>query len=305
MRNLLQILFLGIQTDEANKRYEYLTVGKGRNRKVLNAEIQTVPILYKTRETEKERIRNTNNYAFASGWDMFDTYAQNDMAQDEKEEEDKEIIATQKLSYDSLTNTKEEREFQEIVLDPKFFESCIIIERLLANNNFNEQQKRFRGLLDPEPFRDGIEYKYRLNLLWTFANNKTQGRSVTALSWNNENKDILAVGYGKFFFATDTTGMVLIWNIKNPVQPERVFNFQEPVSCLSFSKQNPNLLVIGFYYGTVKIIDITARSVVRVIGQNSKENFPTHEAIWQVIWVKDDEYYKGKLLQKSNKIFNV
>lgn len=259
---------------------------------MLSAEIQTVPILYKTRETEKERVRNTNNFAFASGWDMFDTYAQNQIGKEE--DEDKEFAFDAKKSLDSFSYTKEEKEFQKVVLNPNFFESCIIIERLLANNNFNVQQKRFRGLLDPEPFRDNIEYKYRLNLLWTFANDKTQGRCVTALSWNDENKDILAVGYGKFFFATVTTGLVLIWNIKNPVQPERIFNFSEPISCLSFSKKNPNLLAVGFYYGSVKIIDISSRTAVRIIGLNSKENFYTYEAIWKLIWTSDDEYYKGR-----------
>lgn len=113
------------------------------------------------------------------------------------------------------------------------------------------------------------------------------------MGWNHENKDILAVGYGKFFFASQTTGMVLIWNIKNPVQPERVFEFGDPVTCLSFSVQNPNLLAIGFYYGLVKLIDISSRTSVRIIGQSSRENFTTHEAIWQVFWISDDEYFKG------------
>lgn len=165
--------FLGNYTEEDNKRYEYLTVGKGRNRKVLNAEIQTEPILYKTRETEKERVKNVSSYAFASGWDMFDTYTKCEVIKDE--EQDKEFVLDLKKSIDSLTLTKEEREFQSIVMNPNFFEACIIIERLLANNNFNDKQKRFRGLLDPEPFRDGIEYKYRLELLWTFANATTKG----------------------------------------------------------------------------------------------------------------------------------
>lgn len=116
---------------------------------------------------------------------------------------------------------------------------------------------------------------------------------MTAICWNHENNDILAAGYGKFFFATETTGMVLIWNIKNPVQPERVFNFPEPVTCLSFSYKNPNLLAVGFYYGSVKLIDISSRTDVRIIGQSSRETFPTHEAIWQVRWMTDDEYLKG------------
>lgn len=126
----------------------------------------------KTRETEKERVRSTSSYAFASGWDMFDTYSKDEV----KDDEQQETPLDQKKSIDSVVVPKEERAFQELILNPRFFEACIIIERLLASNNFNEQQKRFRGLSDPEPFRENIEYKYRLNLLWTFANDKTQGK---------------------------------------------------------------------------------------------------------------------------------
>lgn len=84
----------------------------------------------------------------------------------------------------------------------------------------------------------------------------------------------------------------MIWNIKNPVQPERSYSFTDPVTCVSFSVQNPNLLAVGFFYGHVKLIDISSREV-RLIGQTSRENFLTFEPIWQVTWISDDEYFKG------------
>lgn len=170
----LNITIKGNSVEEANKRYDFLTTGKGRNRKVINAEIQTVPILFKTRQTEKERVTNKSSYAFASGWDMFDTYSKTQAPDDEKEDKEFELIEAKK-SVDSLAHSKEDKQFQKIVHNPHFFEACIVIERLLANNNFNAEQKRFRGLSDPEPFREDIEYKYRLNLLWTFSTEKTQG----------------------------------------------------------------------------------------------------------------------------------
>lgn len=71
------------------------------------------------------------------------------------------------------------------------------------------------------------------------------GKPVVALDWNPSNEDILAVGYGKFYFSDETNGLVMIWNIKNPVQPERHYSFQSPVTTLKFSKENSNLLAIG------------------------------------------------------------
>lgn len=55
----------------------YLTEGKGRNRKVVNAEAQTVRILKKSRNTNAELITRTNTKSFASNWEMFDTYDAN------------------------------------------------------------------------------------------------------------------------------------------------------------------------------------------------------------------------------------
>lgn len=75
-----------------------------------------------------------------------------------------------------------------------------------------------------------VEFTVLLNLIRYLL-----GRCVTSFEWNPTNQDLVAVGYGKFYFAETSTGMVMIWNIKNPVQPERVYNFLNPVTTLSFS----------------------------------------------------------------------
>ncbi|CAG9765018.1 unnamed protein product [Ceutorhynchus assimilis] len=71
----------------------------------------------------------------------------------------------------------------------------------------------------------------------------------------------------------------MIWNMKNPVQPERTWNFEAPVTTLSFSKQDPNLLAIGFYDGLVNIIDISKRDLY-IVGQNVS----SFECVWCVLW---------------------
>lgn len=173
--------FLGMNVEEDNKNYEFLTIGKGRNRKVVNAEIQTRPVLYKSRETEKERVFKKHNYAFASGWDMFDTYADEDLNAQLNPDEDEEFLQAtsdgeeNKISLDSILIPVDEKQLLNLFKNPRFLEASIVIERLLANNNFNEKQKRFKGLCDPAPFRENIEYKYRLELLWTFSNDATAG----------------------------------------------------------------------------------------------------------------------------------
>lgn len=89
-------------------------------------------------------------------------------------------------------------------------------------------------------------YITKINLLNYFL-----GRCVVAMDWNPANSDILAVGYGKFLFSEETKkGIVMIWNIKNPVQPERHYNFNSPITSLQFSRQCANVLAIGININT-------------------------------------------------------
>lgn len=86
-------------------------------------------------------------------------------------------------------------------------------------------------------------------------------KPVNSMEWNPINKDLLAVAHGKFFATDETSGLVNIWNIKNPVQPERSYQFQHPVTSLSFSKINPYVLGISLYCGKVYLIDISKRKL--------------------------------------------
>lgn len=157
----------GELAEEDNKTYEYLTEGRGKNRKMVNAIIQTVSVLNKTKFTEAPRVKSNNDHSFVSLWELYDTYY-NDY-----------VPANTSLSLTSIEKdtalTKDDIEMIKLSKNERYMDSVCIMQRILANNVFNEQQKRFRGLSDPSPFREGIEYNYRLNFLWTFANGDTKG----------------------------------------------------------------------------------------------------------------------------------
>ncbi|KAL1508970.1 hypothetical protein ABEB36_003782 [Hypothenemus hampei] len=265
----------GEAIEKENQEYIYLTEGKGRNRRVVNAEVQTIKILNKSRGTEAEIIRMTNEKTFASNWDMYDTYdskIKENKVDDSlnSSESDTDSLISESSSVDSYKMATEERQLYKLLKNSRFQEAVCVVERLLANNYFNEQQKRFRGLSEPDIFRENIEYKYCLNLLWTFANASTNGHCVSAFEWNPVNQDLIAVGYGKFYFVENNTGMIFIWNIKNPIQPERTYFFSIP---------DPNLLAVGFYNGHIVVIDITKRDL-NIIG----ENVPGFEVVWNIVW---------------------
>lgn len=121
------------------------------------------------------------------------------------------------------------------------------------------------------------------------------GKCVVALDWNPLNEDILAVGYGKFYFTDSTTGIIMIWNIKNPVQPERHYDISAAITSLQFSKQHCNLLAIGLADGKVEILDISKREKT-VLHKCSPKDSMNFEPVWQVLcllngWINVMEFF--------------
>lgn len=114
----------------------------------------------------------------------------------------------------------------------------------------------------------------KVKKLFTYAApSLVRGRPVTCLSWNTENTDLLAVGYGKIDFVPDLatskgpngedlseeeigSGLVLFWSLRNPDYPEKVLRTPYAITSLDFSKRNPTLLAVGFYNGDVAVYDV-------------------------------------------------
>nr|CAD7392106.1 unnamed protein product [Timema cristinae] len=238
----------GTLTERDNTYYDYITVGEGRNRKIANMAVQTPSFDRKETATMSDPVNKRNDERMVTMWDMYDCY----------EEEARKEVGT--LSHNMTTTSRSagkditelgskealdladsdrdspEEQFKKIAKCPEFKEAAVKMERLLASNVYHHQQKIFKGLLPQDPLQLDVRYDYKLNHLWTFSCDAVKGRTVTSLSWNKENEDILAVGYGKFYFTEKINGLVCCWCIKNPVQPERAFKFDATVTAVDFSK---------------------------------------------------------------------
>lgn len=254
----------GNAIEKANEDYEYLTKGKGQNRKVLTAEIQTSYVITKTRFTNLKHRSKQHDDAFASGWDMLDSYNQAENPEvfvEEKRHLTDTFQAEHAIRNDLFDLPK------DVPLDPNvqlanlqnttaFQNAVMFVERILDSNVFKYEQSKVRGVYPPDPLKTELNYNYRLNLLWKFSNENVYDRPVTMIAFNSANEDIVAVGYGKFFYTDQKAGMVCIWNIKNPSQPERQYNFPVAVTGVKFSNKHPNLLAVIFYNGTLRVLDI-------------------------------------------------
>ncbi|XP_045473583.1 dynein axonemal intermediate chain 4-like [Harmonia axyridis] len=286
----------GLEVEKLNTDYEYLTVGKGKNRKVIDTMVQTHGTLRKSRETDAVKVKTTSHTTFASNWEMFDTFLE-DESQEKRHVEEENNIAerddhhrlNETASVESFRQSVEEKELCNLMNNHRFLQAVTVVERLLANNAYNVQQKRFRGLHEEEEGKD-IEYKYELDLLWTFANDLTQGKCVTAISWNPANEDIIVVAYGKFYFTDKTNGLVMIWNIKNPVQPERLYCYNESVSAVAFSNGQPHLIAVGFNNGIIEVVDIRERELT-VVHRSVRDANASFETVNYLTFYSGDEHY--------------
>ncbi|CAH1645868.1 unnamed protein product [Spodoptera littoralis] len=159
-----------------NTFYEFITVGKGKNRKMVNQETQTNATTTLTRHTLAVRPQKKNAVSFASMWDMHDTYAHLKMIQ-EQEEEDDEMVMYQSAAPHMLRKKRRKllhpekskpMTFEAIGATPQYLDAVLLTERVLASLEFTAAQKLFRGLVAVDPLSLDLIYVYTLTNLWTF-----------------------------------------------------------------------------------------------------------------------------------------
>lgn len=276
--------------EEENEYYQYITVGKGRNRKMVAEETQTKECVSQTRHTLATRPEKRNAIAFASMWDMHDTYAR--LARVKPKEEPDEMIMYQSAEPTLLRKKKQKvddaderrgKTFDEIAPTPEFLDAILLTERVLSTLEYSDQQKKFRGLIRIDPLSLDLIYIYTMKPLWTLECEDTVGRPITSISFNPKNENILAVAHGKFAHAEKFDGIIAVWCTKNPCKPERLYRFKDPVTAVAFSDKNPNWLATGFSNGDVFILDITSYPVKKV-AKSMRDTNPCFEPIWVTDW---------------------
>ncbi|XP_023935676.2 dynein axonemal intermediate chain 4 [Bicyclus anynana] len=290
----------GNAVEEENELYQYMTVGKGKNRKMVNEETQTAELITQTRHTLATRPQKKNAIAFASMWDMHDTYAR--LALIKPREQIDEMVMYQSAAPTLLRKKKEKyydpelanrgKSFDEISSTPQFLDAVLLTERVLATLEYSSAQKTFRGLVKMNPLSLDLIYVYSMKPLWTFEYTDTLNRPISSISFNPKNNNILAVGHGKFTYAENHIGLVCVWCTKNPCKPERSYTFQDPVTSLAFSDKNPNWLACGFANGDVLILDVTSYAI-KTIATSKRDTNPCFEPIWTINWRgidKENEY---------------
>ncbi|XP_012061354.1 PREDICTED: WD repeat-containing protein 78-like [Atta cephalotes] len=287
---------------QENKNYEYVTIGPGSDRKLVNVETQTIHVLTKSRGTYYGLRSRRNQGMIMNNWVIHDTYAAPELMIEKNghmivhtKESIHRMQEAQKLRYklpepETIPDQSPEEQLSRICRETEFLYAVTIMERIIANNVFAEAQKRFTGLIKRDPCALDLEFDYHLDLLWTFAFEMVHNRPVTAFRWNPANASVLAVAYGAKTGSNKADGVLLIWCAKNPSQPGREYAFDSPLSDIDWSRERPNLLAIGFYDGSVKVIDVSAKEV-NIIRRSHRETSTACSPHWQVQWWSGDEQF--------------
>ncbi|NXX59543.1 WDR78 protein, partial [Scopus umbretta] len=132
----------------------------------------------------------------------------------------------------------------------------------------------------------------RLEWLWSYICDLTNGNSVSSMAWSKVNPDLLAVGYGPFDSKEQKKGLACCWSLKNPMWPERIFRCEHGVTALDFSMANPNLLAVGMYNGSVAIYNVRSCNDTALLDSSDSSNKHTGP-VWQLRWVEQDRGATG------------
>ena len=147
------------------------------------------------------------------------------------------------------------------------------MDRLINQNTYQPKQARYRGMkplddeLKREPKNNWLNRFDGLSLekLWIYTCSLTRDRNVSCMTWNKKNKDIFAVGYGKFEYNDDPSGLVCCWSLKNPEFPERYYKTESGITSLAFSHKHSNLLAVGLFNGNILVFDVRKNNTVPLL----------------------------------------
>jgi dynein intermediate chain 4, axonemal len=273
----------GNAMEKFNANYAFITSGAGR-RRTSEAEIQTEYCPLKTRSINTEIVKKVEQESFATNYGIYDAFQELEEKTKllEVEDEDRKIEVPRHTG-------EVENSLDLLGMNENFLVASMILERALAENIFRTQQMRKFNIPSPNPLDIKSKVSYRMETLWIYKSVETMGKDVVDLSWCPSNDDLLAVAYGAYNYRkaeNRISGSVLVWSGKNPVNPERRYCYQIPVSAVEFSRQIPQYLAVAFYDGSIEVIDITPAVGKIVIAKSERKSSPVFDPIWSIQWIQ-------------------
>ncbi|BFF97497.1 WD repeat-containing protein 78 [Drosophila madeirensis] len=271
---------------EDNLRYDELLAGTDKSRRTVDSDTQTITALKKSRLVNTERLTTEQIGSYVSNFEMFDTYK--DL------EASTTSVQVQGAQNMEVTTYRVGGVDQFVAINslPNFKLALMLTMRILASNVYEPQQRRYRNMSLPDPLAEDVKFKYRLGLLWRLSPPSPLPKAhqaVSDVSFCPSNGDIMAVAYGVYSHAKMSRlprcGYVYVWNIKNPVNPERCFNYEVPVVTVEFSPSAPQLLAIGLHDGSVEVRNVS-QPEQPPLAISHRSTSPHFEPVTAIRWIR-------------------
>jgi dynein intermediate chain 4, axonemal len=240
-------------------------------------------------------------------------------------------VTGSKHSHESSKQESEVTAFksiEDVVLPDTLLNKFNIVERILTQNRYLEQQISYRNyptvefakFVEQEKTQEkGLNSKFDILKkkkenekkeevkeeevdkdnphivdLFKYTCSEVTDRMVTCADWNSLNKDLLAVSYGEYDSISKKPGMLLFWTLKSPKFPERIIKADSGLISCHFSKINPNLIATGSCDGVVAIYDVRKKGD-KPAAESSQMLEKHIDTVWEVKW-HDQGNEKGENL---------
>ncbi|EPZ33815.1 hypothetical protein O9G_002527 [Rozella allomycis CSF55] len=250
---------------------------------------QSINHPFKDRSTNTEPPPQKTFSASVTQWEIYDSYIEDEIAKEKIAKEKAKAVGGEKVKgakEESKINTlPTEAHNEDVMSRQELAKSFRILERMANQNTYEDVAQDYKYWEDAsDEFREG---KGTLLPLWTFNCEVDKRKQVTAVAWNYQYKDFFAVGYGSYDFMRQGPGMIACFSLKNPSHPEFIYQTDSGVMSLDFHKQDPSMIVAGFYDGSVCVFDLKRKSSNAIYQSDSREGKHT-EPVWQVMWGPED-----------------
>lgn len=224
--------------------------------------------------------------------EIYDAYLENEArkAAFERTMAREKAIKAGKLDPNSADAEEEAPKHEEKAENPMTGTSMAhfskVLERMTKQNAYDEITMDFKYWEDAsDEFRDS---EGTVLPLWRFRSRLTKRKAVTGIAWNPQYTDMFAVTYGSYEFTKQGSGVINIFSLKNPANPEYYYVIEHSgVMCIDWHPTQSNLLCVGLYDGGVHVYDIKNREKKPIYESTIKVGKHS-EPVWQVKWQEDD-----------------
>ncbi|XP_064097257.1 dynein axonemal intermediate chain 1-like isoform X2 [Macrobrachium nipponense] len=173
---------------------------------------------------------------------------------------------------------------------PGLLEAAIVVERMLNQNLYDEVTQDFKYWDDGSDEFKPLEGS--LLPLWRFTMENFRSFTVTEVCWSPTYPDLFAASYvaGGVNGQDEGNGLVCIFSLKSPNNPERVFPAPCGVTCVHFHPQHCNLVAAGWSDGSVVVYDAKS-PYPRALQSNAvsgKHILPVTQVRWVVTEPSED-----------------